>query len=64
VVTLLCSAVPEFVDTDDPNFYVRDDLPRIATPQELRRFLAETNETELKSLPFARRLIGGDVPPT
>ncbi len=64
MVTLLCSAVPEFVDTDDPNFYVRDDLPRIATPQELRRFLAETNETELKSLPFARRLIGGDVPPT
>ena len=64
VVTLLCSAVPEFVDTDDPNFYVHDDLPRIATPQELRRFLAETNETELKSLPFARRLTGGDVPPT
>ncbi len=64
MVTLLCSAVPEFVDTDDPNFYVHDDLPRIATPQELRRFLAETNDTELKSLPFARRLTGGDVPPT
>jgi hypothetical protein len=64
VVTLLCSAVPEFVDTDDPGFYVREDLPRIATPQELRAFLTETDEAELRSLPFARRLDVGRVPAT
>lgn len=59
VVTLLCGSIPEYVDTDDPNFYVRDDLPRIAAPQELREFLAETDEAELKSLPYARRLDDG-----
>lgn len=56
VVTLLCSTVPEFIDTDDDNFYVREDLPRVATPQELRDFLAEVTEEDLKVLPFAKRI--------
>lgn len=56
VVTLLCSTHPEYVDTDDPNYYLRANLPRIATPQELRNFLAETDEAELKALPFTRHL--------
>jgi hypothetical protein len=58
VVTLVCSTVPEFVDTDDPNFLVRDDLPRIATPPELRNYLAEATKEDLKALPFARRISG------
>jgi hypothetical protein len=58
VVTLLCSAVPEYIDTDDPNFYIREDLPRVATPLELRDFLSEVTEDYLKALPFARRITG------
>lgn len=56
VVTLLCSTVPEFVDTDDPNFFVTGNVPRVATPPELRDYLAETSEEELKALPFAKRI--------
>lgn len=56
VVTLLCSTVPEFIDTDDENFYIRDDVPRVATPPELRNFLAEATEENLKALPFAKRI--------
>lgn len=58
MVTLLCSTVPEYVDTDDPNFFATDYLPRVATPFELRNYLAEASEEDLKALPFARR-IGG-----
>jgi len=58
VVTLLCSTVPEYIDSDDPNFFVREDLPRVATPSELRDYLAGVTEEELKALPFARS-IGG-----
>lgn len=58
VVTLLCSTVPEYIDSDDPNFFVKEDLPRVATPSELRDYLAEAAEEELKALPFARRLGG------
>jgi len=54
VVTLLCSTVPEYIDSDDPNFFVKEDLPRVATPTELRDYLAEVTEEELKELPFAR----------
>ena len=54
VVTLVCSTLPEFIDTDEENFYIRDDLPRVATPLELRNFLAEAGEDELKALPFAK----------
>lgn len=57
VVTLLCSTVPEYVDSDDPNFFVKEDLPRVATPLELRDYLAEVTEEELKELPFARRIV-------
>ncbi len=59
VVTLLCSTVPEFVGTDGPDFFARDDLPRVATPPELRGFLSEVTEEDLKTLPFARRISGG-----
>ena len=48
--------MPEYVDTDDPNFYITDDLPRVATPPELRNYLAEVAEKDLKVLPFARRI--------
>lgn len=58
VVTLLCSTMPEFIDTDDANFYVKEDLPRVATPLELRDFLAEVTEDDLKALPFAKRITG------
>ena len=58
VVTLLCSTMPEFIDTTDANFYVKEDLPRVATPLELRDFLAEVTEDDLKALPFAKRIIG------
>lgn len=58
VVTLLCSTVPEFIDTDDENFYIREDLPRVATPLELRNYLAEVTEDTLKALPFVRRITG------
>ncbi len=58
IVTLLCSTVPEFVDTDDPTFFVTNDLPRIATPPELRDYLAEATEDELKALPFAKHISG------
>ena len=58
VVMLLCSTVPEYIDSDDPNFFVREDLPRVATPSELRDYLAGVTEEELKALPFARS-IGG-----
>ncbi len=56
VVALLCSTVPEFIDTDDPNLFLRDDLPRVATPPELRNYLAGATEEDLKALPFARRI--------
>ncbi len=56
IVTLLCSTVPEYVDSDDPNFFVKEDLPRVATPSEMRDYLAEVTEEELKALPFARRV--------
>jgi hypothetical protein len=56
VVTLLCSATPEFIDTDDANFYIRSNLPRVATPLELRNFLSETTEDELMALPYARSI--------
>lgn len=58
VVTLLCSTVPEYIDSDDPNFFVKEDLPRVATPTELRDYLAEATEGDLKALPFARRISG------
>jgi hypothetical protein len=56
IVTLLCSTVPEFVDTDDPNFFLTSDLPRVATPQELRDYLDGVTESNLMTLPFARRI--------
>lgn len=56
VLTILCSPFPEYIDTEDPNYYLRDDLPRIATPPELAAFLSDTNEAQLKALPFTRRL--------
>lgn len=56
LVTLLCSTVPEYIDSDDPNFFVEEDLPRVATPSELRDYLAGATEEELKALPFARRI--------
>lgn len=59
VVTLLCSTVPEYIDSDDPNFFVKEDLPRVATPSELRDYLAEVTEEELKALPFAKRIDDG-----
>jgi hypothetical protein len=59
VVTLLCNTVVEFVDTDDRNFFVKDDLPRVATPAELRDYLADVDEKDLKALPFAKRIVGG-----
>jgi hypothetical protein len=58
IVTLLCSTVLEIVDTDDRNFFVREDLPRVATPLELRDYLAEATEHDLKALPFARCVAG------
>lgn len=57
IVTLLCTAMPEYIDTDDDGFYLSDGLPRIATPHELRGFLAETTEADLKALPFAKRVV-------
>lgn len=59
VVTLVCSTVPEYLDTDDPNYFVTDDLPRVATPPELRNYLAEVAEADLKALPFARHIGDG-----
>lgn len=59
VVTLLCSTVPEYIDSNDPNFFVKEDLPRVATPPELRNYLAEATEEDLKALPFARRIGDG-----
>lgn len=56
MVTLLCSAMPEYIDTDDENFYVRSNLPRVAAPLEMRNFLSEVTEEELKALPFAKQL--------
>ncbi|WP_047866603.1 hypothetical protein [Rubrobacter aplysinae] len=56
IVTLLCSTVPEFIDTDDPSFFVTSDLPRVATPPELRDYLAEATEDDLKVLPFAKQI--------
>jgi hypothetical protein len=56
VVTLLCSATPEYIDSNEERFYIRDDLPRIATPLELRDYLNEVTEEELKSLPFAKHI--------
>lgn len=56
VVTLLCSAMPEYIDTDDENFYVRSNLPRVAAPLEMRNFLSGVTEEELKALPFAKQL--------
>ena len=56
IVTLLCSTVPEYIDTDDPTFFITDDLPRVASPPELRNYLAEVAEKDLKTLPFARRI--------
>lgn len=56
LVTLLCSAMPEYIDTDNENFYVRSDLPRVATPLEIRNFLSEVTEEELEALPFAKQL--------
>lgn len=56
VVTLLCSTVPEYIDTDDPTFFITEDLPRVATPPELRNFLSDVAEGDLKALPFARRI--------
>ena len=56
LVTLVCSTVPEFIYTDGPNYFITDDLPRIATPPELRDYLAEVAEEDLKALPFARRI--------
>lgn len=56
IVTLLCSTVPEFIDTDAPNFFITDDLPRVATPPELRDYLADVAEEELKALPFAWKI--------
>jgi hypothetical protein len=60
IVTLLCSTVPEFVATDDPNFFITDDLPRVASPPELRYYLAEVAEEDLKALPFARSIGAGE----
>jgi hypothetical protein len=59
VVTLVCSTVPEFIHTDSPNYFIMDDLPRVATPPELRNYLAEVAEEDLMALPFARRISGG-----
>lgn len=56
LVTLLCSTVPEYIDSDDPNFFVEEGLPRVAAPSELRDYLAGATEEELKALPFARRI--------
>jgi hypothetical protein len=56
IVALLCSTVPEYIDTEDPNFYIREDLPRVATPLELRDYLAEATEDDLKALPFTKRI--------
>ena len=47
------------MDSDDPNFFVKDDLPRVATPPELRDYLAEATAEKLKALPFARRIGDG-----
>jgi hypothetical protein len=58
VVTLLCSAMPEFIYTDVEDFYINEDLPRVATPLELRNYLAEVTEDDLKALPFAKRITG------
>ena len=58
IVTLLCSAMPEYIDTEDSSFYIRSDLPRVATPLELRDFLGETTEDELRALPFAKTVDG------
>lgn len=58
VVTLLCSTVVEYIDTDDANFFIQGDLPRVATPAELRNYLAGATEEDLKALPFAKRLGG------
>ena len=58
IVTLLCSTVPEYIDTDDPNFFIQENLPRIATPLELRNYLAKATEDDLKALPFAKRIMG------
>ena len=63
VLTILCSPFPEYIDTEDPSYYLHEDLPRIATPQELRELLADTDETQLKSIPFTRRLLE-DAPTT
>lgn len=48
IVTLLCSTLPEYLNTDDPSFFVKGDLPRVATPPELRSYLAEVAAEELK----------------
>ena len=59
VVTLVCSTVPEYVNTDDPNFFITNDVPRVAAPPELRNYLAEVAEEDLKALPFARHIGDG-----
>lgn len=41
IVTLLRSTVPECIDTNDPNFYIRQDLLRVAAPLEFRDFLSD-----------------------
>jgi hypothetical protein len=50
--------VVECVDTDGPKFYIREDLPRVATPLGLHNYLTEATEDDLKALPFARHITG------
>jgi hypothetical protein len=56
IVTLLCSAKPEYIDSNEKRFYIRDDLPRVATPLELRDYLSAVTPQELMSLPFAKKI--------
>ena len=56
IVTLLCSAKPEYIDSNEKRFYIRDDLPRVATPLELREYLSSVTLQELRSLSFAKKI--------
>lgn len=56
IVTLLCSAKPEYIDSNEKRFYIYDDLPRVATPLELRDYLSSVTPQELMLLPFAKKI--------
>lgn len=55
-ITLLCSTVPGYIDSDGSNFFVKENLPRVTPSSELLDYLSEAIEVGLKALPSARRI--------